>query len=301
RAKRTACVSKDQLLLKYVRTGIRAERSEGETREDLASILGYLNEEFSEKERLSNDLTWYEAVPHKRKVSTAQGFYKAFYNTNTSPIRTCIICYRKCAHYELKEMLPRGREGPGLCRLWKSLHSRLGCEHIFPDELKGLAPVEEKLIALNSYYGFITRYSIPDSPRQSVRYPRHIKGHITVFPNNIQELVTKVLPHPLLKVMNEIHVSWHGVEKPAPSDLSALLSVRRRVVETALFWLKRHNPHYADIEIDVAEMDSWGAHCMACPSECTSAWSATSRPHGKTHERRNSFRLQTVVWTVGDP
>ena len=90
-------------------------------------------------------------------------------------------------------------------------------------------------------------------------YPKHVKGHITVFPNNVQELVTNILPHRLLRVMDEIHVSWQGKEKPAPSDLSALLSVRRRVVERALVWLKRHNPLYANITIDTAEMDSWEA------------------------------------------
>lgn len=87
-----------------------------------------------------------------------------------------------------------------------------------------------------------------------MRYPRHIKGHITVFPNNVQELATKVLPHPLLQVMDEIHVSWQGAEKPSPSDLSSLLSVRRRVFERALIWLKKNNPHYAEIEIGAAEM-----------------------------------------------
>ncbi|KAM4061887.1 ATP-dependent DNA helicase PIF1 [Hirsutella rhossiliensis] len=86
------------------------------------------------------------------------------------------------------------------------LHRRLGCEHTFPDELKGLTPVEEKLIALNSCYGF------------------HVKGHITVFPNNVQELATDVLPHPLFQVMDEIHVSWQGALRPTPSDLSSLLS-----------------------------------------------------------------------------
>ncbi|KAM4061647.1 PIF1-like helicase [Hirsutella rhossiliensis] len=95
---------------------------------------------------------------------------------------------------------------------------------MFPDELKGLTPVEEKLISLNSCYGFVTRYSIPGGQRQAVRYPRHVKGHITVFPNNVQELARKVLPHPLLQTMDEIHVSWQGAEKPAPSDLSGLLS-----------------------------------------------------------------------------
>ncbi|KAM4062959.1 PIF1 protein [Hirsutella rhossiliensis] len=108
---------------------------------------------------------------------------------------------------------------------------------MFPDELKGLTLVEEKLVSLNSCYG-------------------HVKGHITVFPNNVQELATRCSRTPL-QALDEIHVSWQGVEKPAPSDLSSLLSVRRRVVERALVWLKRSNPHYAEIEIDVAEMESW--------------------------------------------
>ncbi|XP_044723703.1 PIF1 protein [Hirsutella rhossiliensis] len=76
---------------------------------------------------------------------------------------------------------------------------------MFPDELKGLTLVEEKLVSLNSCYG-------------------HVKGHITVFPNNVQELATKVLRTPL-QALDEIHVSWQGVEKPAPSDLSSLLRV----------------------------------------------------------------------------
>jgi hypothetical protein len=137
---------------------------------------------------------------------------------------------------------------------------------MFPEELKGLTPVEEKLIALNSCYGFVTRYSIASSQKQSARYPKHIRGHITVFPNNVQELATKVLPHPLVRVMDEIHVSWQGAERPGPSDLSSLLSVRRRVVERALVWLKKNNPQYAEIEIDAAEMESWGAPPHGVPS-----------------------------------
>ncbi|KAM4064054.1 AAA domain-containing protein [Hirsutella rhossiliensis] len=57
--------------------------------------------------------------------------------------------------------------------------------------------------------------------------------------------------------MDEIHVSWQG-PKPGPRDLSGLLSVRRRAVERALVWLKENNPLYGEVEIDVAEMESWG-------------------------------------------
>ncbi|XP_044714496.1 PIF1 protein [Hirsutella rhossiliensis] len=117
------------------------------------------------------------------------------------------------------------------------LHGRLGCEHAYPDELKGLTPVEEKLISLNSCYGFVTRYSIPGGQRQSVS-----------------------------PVMDEIHVSWQGAEKPGPRDLSGLLSVRRRAVERALVWLKENNPLYGEVEIDVAEMESWGAPPHGVPS-----------------------------------
>ncbi|XP_044715248.1 PIF1-like helicase domain-containing protein [Hirsutella rhossiliensis] len=103
---------------------------------------------------------------------------------------------------------------------------------MFPDELKGLTPVEEKLISLNSCYG-----SWPPKCSRT-----------------------------LLQALDEIHISWQGAEKPAPSDLSSLLSVRRRVVERALVWLKRNNPHYAEIEIDAAEMESWGDSIHGVPS-----------------------------------
>ncbi|KAM4064155.1 PIF1-like helicase [Hirsutella rhossiliensis] len=158
---------------------------------------------------------------------------------------------------------------------------------MFPDELKGLTPVEEKLIALNSCYGFVTRYNVSGGPKQTLRYPKHVKGHITVFPNNVQELLTKVLPHPFFRVMDEIHVSWQGAVRPTPSDLSGLLSVRRRVVERALIWLKRNNPHYAEIEIDVAEMESWGDPAHGVPPLVygrlernePSAWEKTRTAH----------------------
>lgn len=278
---------------KRARTVVCRERTDAEQMEDLAPVLQHLEEEFAEKERLSHEQAWCAPIPLARKVSTVQKFYKAFHDKNTLPTHTCKICYLKFCQAELQEVswdewtashIEKRNNSPFKCgscfpvgqgilacvdcvkhlrrrNLSRAaqLHSQLGCEHMFPDELKGLTPVEEKLIALNSCYGFITKYSVPKGQRQNVTYPKHVKGHITVFPNNVQELVTNVLPHPLLRVMDEIHVSWQGKEKPAPSDLSALLSVRRRVVERALVWLKRHNPLYANITINTAEMDSWEA------------------------------------------
>ncbi|KND92540.1 hypothetical protein TOPH_02791 [Tolypocladium ophioglossoides CBS 100239] len=41
-------------------------------------------------------------IPHKRKVSTVRGFYQAFYDTGTLPIRTCMLYCRKHTRKELR-------------------------------------------------------------------------------------------------------------------------------------------------------------------------------------------------------
>ncbi|KAH6953694.1 hypothetical protein BKA56DRAFT_708174 [Ilyonectria sp. MPI-CAGE-AT-0026] len=320
-AQHPALTHRDEPPRKQIRAGTRRQRRRELQAEDLASVLRFLEEDFAVKERLSNEQTWCTPVPHERKVSTVRDFYQAFHDASTLPIWTCMLCYRKRTKKELREVtwepwmssrVEKGDRSPSLCRSCfpvgepilgcaecmrclrrgglspaAQLHGRLGCEHMFPDELKGLTLVEEKLIAVNSCYGFVTRYSIPGGRGQSLRYPRHVKGHITVFPNNVQELVTKVLPHPLLQVMDEIHVSWQGAEKPGPSDLSSLLSVRRRVVERALVWLKKNNPHYAEIEIDAAEMESWGAslHAERAVGMGKDTNGASRAAHGARHGR----------------
>ncbi len=277
---------------KRPRTNVRGAWTAIEQADAVASIMRHLEEQHTLSERLSREQAWCVPIPHERKVSTARDFYQAYHDRTTLPIHTCLVCYRKRAERELRRVAweewqllrpSAERRSPFTCsscfdeaspvavcgecerHLRRDslspagrLHDRLGCEHMFPDELKGLSPIEEKLIAPNSCYGLFTRHAVSTGQRQTLRYPRHIKGHVTVFPNNVQELVTDVLPHPLLKVMDEICVSWQGPEKPTPKDLSALLSVRRRVVERALVWLKGHNPHYANIRIDTAEMDTWG-------------------------------------------
>ncbi|OWT42277.1 ATP-dependent DNA helicase PIF1 [Pochonia chlamydosporia 170] len=247
--KRQGPSNTDGLRSKRARIMVRQERTESDQVEDLASVLRCMNEEFAEKERLSHSQEWSIPVSLEKKVSTVQEYYSAFHDVSTLPIHTCTICYLKYARVDLGEVdwdrwvvsiVEKRDNSPFRCRRCflpgkkivacfdclkhlkrgalspaAQLHTRLGCEHMFPDELKGLTPIEEKLIALNSCYGFITKYSLADRHRQSVRYPKHVKGNITVFPNNVQELVRDVLPHPLLKVLDEVHVSWQGVEKPA--------------------------------------------------------------------------------------
>ena len=173
---------------------VRRERSDAEQMEDFARVLQHLEEEFAEKECLSHEQAWCAPIPLARKVSTVQKFYKAFHDKNTLPTHTCKIYYLKFCQAELQEVgwdvwtashIEKRNDSPFKCgscfpvgqgilacvdcvkRLRRGnlsraaeLHTQLGCEHMFPDELKGLTPVEEKLIALNSCYGFVTKYSI---------------------------------------------------------------------------------------------------------------------------------------------
>ena len=45
--------------------------------------------------------------------------------------------------------------------------------------------MEEKLIALNLCYRFITKFSLVESQSKTISYLKHVKGYITVFPNNV--------------------------------------------------------------------------------------------------------------------
>ncbi|KAK8140602.1 hypothetical protein G3M48_003424, partial [Beauveria asiatica] len=156
----------------------RQERSQSEEADDLADVLRVLEEEFAEKERLSDDQTWCMPVSHERKVKTVEEFYKAFHDVANA------IEKRDGSPFKCVQCFPVGQKilgcadcvrhlGRGALSAAARLHTQLGCEHMFPDELKDLTPVEEKLIALNSCYGFITKHSVSDGHRQGATYPRH--------------------------------------------------------------------------------------------------------------------------------
>ncbi|XP_044714565.1 PIF1 protein [Hirsutella rhossiliensis] len=133
----------------------------------------------------------------------------------------------------------------------------IGCEHRYPGELDDLSPVEERLIALHAPFGYITKFTVDNKTCSGISYRKHVKGHIVVFPNKVDDLVATVLPHPLLQAIENIHVSWSGSAKPGSADVRHLLQVRRSRVAAALAWLQRNNPLYEDIAINQAEIDGW--------------------------------------------
>jgi hypothetical protein len=109
--------------------------------------------------------------------------------------------------------------------------------------------MEEFLISLNKAYGFFARFRNEKSTTSGVDYRRHINGHVTVFPGDLENIVSNILPHPLLQRLEHIHVSWSGHKRPEPEDISKLLRVRKKKVLDALEWLQIHNPLYQHIKI----------------------------------------------------
>jgi len=76
--------------------------------------------------------------------------------------------YSKC--YLVGQKIPLYREyvkylKRGVLSVIIQLYIWLGYKHIFPEELKEFTPIEEKLIALNLYYRFITKYNILEKQR----------------------------------------------------------------------------------------------------------------------------------------
>ena len=51
------------------------------------------------------------------------------------------------------------------------------------------------------------------------------KGHVTVFPNDVQGLCSNVLPHPLVSEMDNLHVCFVPPRKPIPTDVEFVLAV----------------------------------------------------------------------------
>jgi hypothetical protein len=57
--------------------------------------------------------------------------------------------------------------------------------YCYPDELKDLSPLEERLIGIYIPCGWITKVTIDLKKGTSGRYRRYIKGHIMPVPNDV--------------------------------------------------------------------------------------------------------------------
>ncbi|KAH8645342.1 hypothetical protein BX600DRAFT_369627, partial [Xylariales sp. PMI_506] len=254
---------------------------------------------FSRRQSASDRREWCEGIPLECKVEMVQRFWKAFQNTSTMPTVYCALCqvqksssevrlldWRQAVPEELREVLgsvldcslcfpmesERGsvrfcvacvgslgkKQVPSAC-MGRTL--QIGCEHRYPAVLRDLTALEEKLLALNTAYGYITKINVQgdgsSKTRQSSYYRKHVSGHITVFPNNVESLASEVLPHPLVSALEYVHIIWAGAQKPSPQDVNKLLRVRPPVLRAALVWLCANNPLYASVRIDEVELAAW--------------------------------------------
>ncbi|KAF6517643.1 hypothetical protein HZS61_003204 [Fusarium oxysporum f. sp. conglutinans] len=260
----------------------------------LDTILQHRDSCFRVKEDVSLRRSWCKEVPLALQVETSRSFHAAFADERTLPISHCTFCYRKCAPanmttiqwrrdlpssllratvalQECQKCLPltgdaqvdvclecRGSFDRGkLPKACSVNNMNIGCEHRYPKELDGLSPLEERLIALQAPFGYITKFTVDNKTPSSASYRKHIKGHIVVFPNNVDDLVTTVLPHPLLRTIENIHVSWSGAKRPNQAEVGSLLQVRKSRVTAALLWLQKNNPLYRGIEINLDEIHGW--------------------------------------------
>ncbi|KJZ68253.1 hypothetical protein HIM_12357 [Hirsutella minnesotensis 3608] len=263
-------------------------------RDSIESTLRHNDACFRAKEQASSTRSWCDEVSVTLQVEAAKSFYQAFTEERTLPISHCVFCYRKTPPCELSTVQWKGRLSLSLLQATRAIQKcdaclpphegarvdvcreclvgldtgrlpkacsvnnmAIGCEHRYPEELDDLSPVEERLIALHAPFGYITKFTVDNKTRSGISYRKHVKGHIVVFPNKVDDLVATVLPHPLLQAIENIHVSWSGSGKPGSADVRHLHQVRKSRVAAALAWLQRNNPLYEDIAINQAEMDGW--------------------------------------------
>ncbi|KAL6406099.1 hypothetical protein AUP68_10662 [Ilyonectria robusta] len=263
-------------------------------RESVKSILQYHESCFRDKMEASATRSWCKEVPVALQVDASKSFYQAFTDEKTLPISHCVFCYRKHAPRELTTIQWKRQLTPSLLQATRTLQQcskclpldddagvqvcrecctglenrklpkvcsvnnmDIGCEHRYPEELDGLSPVEERLIALQAPFGYITKFTMDNKTPSGLSYRKHVKGHIVVFPNKVEDLVATVLPHPLLETIENIHVSWSGSKKPGPADIGHFLQVRKSRVRSALSWLQRNNPLYKHVTINHGEIDGW--------------------------------------------
>ncbi|KAF9014637.1 hypothetical protein BDZ89DRAFT_887173, partial [Hymenopellis radicata] len=116
-----------------------------------------------------------------------------------------------------------------------------------PEELAGLTFAEEIVIAR----AHATKSWIKLNAEHSCLRQRAASGNVCLHPHEIIELTSK-LPLPMTSLFDEIVVIvvTDGAAATAEMFERTPLLVRRDKVFQALWWLKRHNRLYRDIEID---------------------------------------------------
>jgi hypothetical protein len=222
-------------------------------------------------------------------------------------IPTCKMCHTAMSCRQMNE-----QGHAKLSRRASFLQPYLRCMHRYPQELMDLTPIEERAISINTPFGFITKLRM-DLQWVGTKYRKHIKGHICVFPSNIDDLTTNVLPRTLQSTLENFLVTWSGKQEPSDKDLSTYATIRPLAIKKALLWLKANNPIYSNVVIDTEELSGWTqtrvtAAIRACThhaeptadEEMNTAHYTTAEDRGATTETRDIIPQDLGIDILGD-
>ncbi|KAI9104589.1 hypothetical protein DFS34DRAFT_201480 [Phlyctochytrium arcticum] len=133
-------------------------------------------------------------------------------------------------------------------------------------------PLKRIYAPVSAKAGLIIKSEIQEF-KTSAYYRKIRKGHIIVFPSNVQDLASNVLPHPLAALKSSI-ARW-----PFPTSSRAVgfhargaSAVRPARTRAALHWLQANNDPLITAVLDATVEESWSKASRTRPS---------SRPYGR--------------------
>lgn len=150
--------------------------------------------------------------------------------------RVCNKCYDSLSHGTVPKFSPAND-------VW------LGT---IPSELQGLTIPEEKLISLYRHNSCIIKLQSPFHSMTTAQTA--LKGNCITFLQNLSSVATS-LPLALDDLCETLKVIFVGSQPPKRLQLRRVLTVRKKKVMEALNWLKKYNPLYRDITIDLKNVE----------------------------------------------
>ncbi|CAF3623585.1 unnamed protein product [Rotaria socialis] len=117
-----------------------------------------------------------------------------------------------------------------------------------PTELQGLTIPEKKLISVYRHNRCVIKLHSPFHSTTTAQSA--IKGNCITFLQNIPNIVNS-LPLRLDDLCETLKVIFVGARPPERIQLKNVLTVRKKKIIQALYWLKKHNLLYQNVDINL--------------------------------------------------
>lgn len=116
-----------------------------------------------------------------------------------------------------------------------------------PAELQGLTIPEQKLISLHRHNSCVIKLHSPFHTATTAQGA--LKGNCITFLQNMPNIVNS-LPLTIDDLCDTLKVIFIGARPPQRIQLKRVLTVRKKKVAEALYWLKKYNILYKDVIIN---------------------------------------------------